>query len=292
MISNFNSKNKEHSKLLSFLVALFIVGLAVLIVGIATMPNIKTNAASNTSSNIRGDVDMNGKITSSDARLALRAAVGLEDYAPGSDKFIRADYDSNGKITAGDARMILRTAVELEPLKYLNEEVPESPEEPTEPEDPVDNHTITLSDGRVIPDNTPDWDKEFSYNGKSEKDLYTELILCGFDYDVLATHYPNYSCGCKNHKCRSPLEHFDMVHDEILGCTICGSHECMRLYTGNDADCSAYVPPKYPDNCCQTCGKLLGDGTNGTCCQFLRDKECPRCGEFVTAWTCHTCKGH
>lgn len=63
-----------------------------------------------------GDVDGNRKIEAADARLALRAAVGLEDYAPGSAAFVAADADKNGKIEAGDARLILRAAVGLEAI--------------------------------------------------------------------------------------------------------------------------------------------------------------------------------
>ncbi len=62
----------------------------------------------------RGDVDFDGKVTSYDARLALRRAVGLETYMPGSSAFIHCDMNCDGKVTADDARHILRTAVELE----------------------------------------------------------------------------------------------------------------------------------------------------------------------------------
>ena len=61
-----------------------------------------------------GDVDLDGKITSGDARLALRASVKLEDYAPGSVRFLAADVDRNGEIKASDARTILRVSVKLE----------------------------------------------------------------------------------------------------------------------------------------------------------------------------------
>ena len=62
-----------------------------------------------------GDVTGEGQITTSDARLALRAAIGLERYAPGSAQFAGADIIADGKITTDDARLILRIAVGLEP---------------------------------------------------------------------------------------------------------------------------------------------------------------------------------
>ena len=71
-----------------------------------------------------GDVDTDGRITSADARLALRVAVGLEpEVLPGTDAFEAADADFSGSVTAEDARSILRCAVALEDLA---ERLPES----------------------------------------------------------------------------------------------------------------------------------------------------------------------
>jgi hypothetical protein len=62
-----------------------------------------------------GDVDGDGKVTTADARLILRYAVGLGSY----DKVITAltekfaDMDGNAKIEPADARMALRAAVGL-----------------------------------------------------------------------------------------------------------------------------------------------------------------------------------
>ena len=64
-----------------------------------------------------GDVDANGQAEAADARLALRAAVGLETLAGGS--FRAADMDRSGKIDASDARAILRVAVGLETAGFL-----------------------------------------------------------------------------------------------------------------------------------------------------------------------------
>lgn len=63
-----------------------------------------------------GDVNGDGKVTASDARLALRRAVGLETYAEGSPAFLACDVNRDGKVTAADARKILRAAVGLETL--------------------------------------------------------------------------------------------------------------------------------------------------------------------------------
>ncbi len=47
--------------------------------------------------------------------------------------------------------------------------------------------------------------------------------------------------------------------------------------------------PEYDGRCSQ-CGKIEGDGLNGTCLQFIESgHNCPNCGASVPANTCHTC---
>lgn len=57
------------------------------------------------------DVDSNGKITASDARLALRYSAYLESYSVLS--YNAADVDGRSGVTASDARQILRKAAGL-----------------------------------------------------------------------------------------------------------------------------------------------------------------------------------
>ena len=59
----------------------------------------------------RGDVNIDGKIDASDARLALRISAKLAD----ADDFTRAlaDADKDGDVTAKDARLILRYSARL-----------------------------------------------------------------------------------------------------------------------------------------------------------------------------------
>lgn len=61
---------------------------------------------------VTGDLDSDGKVTASDARLILRAAAGLEDYKDAY--FVAADVDSDGKISAADARTTLRVSANIE----------------------------------------------------------------------------------------------------------------------------------------------------------------------------------
>lgn len=69
-----------------------------------------------------GDVDGDGNITVSDARLALRASIGLKneglDFTSKTNReFLAADADKDGEVKVQDARLILRAAIGLENLK-------------------------------------------------------------------------------------------------------------------------------------------------------------------------------
>ena len=61
-----------------------------------------------------GDLNGDYEVTSADARIALRAAVGLEKLP--THIIARADFNRHGKLTSGDARTLLRIAVGLESL--------------------------------------------------------------------------------------------------------------------------------------------------------------------------------
>ena len=65
---------------------------------------------------LRGDVNDSGRVQPEDARLALRASVGLEQFKNGSAAFAAADVNRDGRIGSDDARTILRAAVGLERL--------------------------------------------------------------------------------------------------------------------------------------------------------------------------------
>ena len=85
---------------------------------------LKTDSLPGEDDFLPGDVDGDGEVTASDARLALRAAVGLDDSAEGYDFseptnrcYRAADVDGEAGISASDARLILRAAVGLETLK-------------------------------------------------------------------------------------------------------------------------------------------------------------------------------
>ncbi len=60
------------------------------------------------------DLDADGSVSASDARLALRASVGLEELTPAQIR--RVDFIGNGIVTASTARQLLRIAVGLDDI--------------------------------------------------------------------------------------------------------------------------------------------------------------------------------
>ncbi len=83
---------------------------------ISDTPGADAAKAVKTDSVLLGDVDGDGEVTSGDARLALRAVVGLEEYAENGREALACDADRNQTINAEDARLILRAAVGMESL--------------------------------------------------------------------------------------------------------------------------------------------------------------------------------
>ena len=62
-----------------------------------------------------GDPDGDGAVSPADARMTLRACVGLDGTVkPGTKAFLAADADHDGTLTPADARLILRASVGLE----------------------------------------------------------------------------------------------------------------------------------------------------------------------------------
>lgn len=119
------------------------------------------------------------------------------------------------------------------------------------------------------------------------------IEIGGDDHD----HTP-YICGSPNHHCKNAEAHAYIQNLELEGCPFCGSHSCPSFYGTDEWGNSGLFPklcPKYdikkdPLYYCQDCGKKIGDGKNDTCTQFINACNCPICGEYVPARTCHTCK--
>lgn len=105
-----------------------------------------------------------------------------------------------------------------------------------------------------------------------------------------------YSCGFPNHTCSNEQAHVIVCELEKDGCPYCGSHSCISFYTldqwGNSCPdptkCPMYDVHKDPIKYCPKCGRLNGNGNNGTCQKWLVDTVCPICGQLVKANECHT----
>ncbi len=90
----------------------------------------------------RGDVNSDGSITATDARMILRAAATLTTLT--DEQKLVADVDGNGKVTAKDARMVLRVSAKLDPdFEPIEIEDPTEPttEEPTTEEPTTEKPT-------------------------------------------------------------------------------------------------------------------------------------------------------
>ena len=225
-----------------------------------------------------GDINRDGKVNSTDARTALRAAAKLETLTDEQTRF--GDVNGNGHIDASDARIILRMAANLEALVEFDETGTETPTvtttEPTAP--PTTNAPTTNVPTTGIPGTTSNY-------------LYIEDKVAGLD----DWSYVPFSCGHPNHHCDQLSTHQTVLEMERNGCRYCGAHDCPSFYvtqngitTPDPTKCPKYDIHKDPTEYCQTCGKPLGDGYNGTCCHFIRSKNCPDCGKWVEAFACHS----
>lgn len=106
-----------------------------------------------------------------------------------------------------------------------------------------------------------------------------------------------YNCGTPGHHCDGPETHAYILNLELEGCPYCHKNNCPSFYATDQWGNTCYTPSKCPQYdihkdpvyYCQTCGKKCGDGSHGTCVQFVTACDCPNCGKHVDAWTCHSC---
>ncbi len=107
-----------------------------------------------------------------------------------------------------------------------------------------------------------------------------------------------YNCGSPGHHCDGPETHAYILNLELEGCPYCHKSDCPSFYATDEWGNTCYTPSKClqydirkdPVYYCQICGKKCGDGSNGTCVQFVTACNCPDCGKHVEARTCHSCE--
>ena len=101
----------------------FVSALAILVASILGI--ISTAAV------LPGDMNRDGKVTSSDARIVLRVAARLDsvdnyvDAGEGAGARLPGDMNRDGKVTSSDARIVLRIAAKLDSVdNYTDKEFP------------------------------------------------------------------------------------------------------------------------------------------------------------------------
>ena len=107
-----------------------------------------------------------------------------------------------------------------------------------------------------------------------------------------------YNCGTPGHHCDGPETHAYVLNLEREGCPYCHKSDCPSFYATDEWGNTCYTPSKCPQYdihsdpvyYCQNCGKKCGDGSHGTCVQFVTACHCPNCGKWVESWTCHCCE--
>ena len=186
---------------------------------------------------------------------------------------------------------------------------PENPTHPTEPEPTVDPEVIPDDGSGLTPEDpkptepTEPKPTEPTETKPVEPEKPSEPPVEEDDDDdegsiSIGGGTVPYDCGTEGHHCDGPETHAYILNLELKGCKYCGSHSCPSFYAvdewGNTcytpSECPAYDVHDDPVHYCQKCCKACGDGTNGTCVQYVNACDCPSCGEHVDSWTCHTCK--
>lgn len=180
-------------------------------------------------------------------------------------------------------------------------QTPTDPHDPVDPDDPIDgDHILTPEKPGQEEDTTEPIEPDTPTQPPTEDAEDNPGSTDNDDPEDDITHSGNttYSCGTDGHHCDGPETHAYIMNLALKGCSRCGSHNCPSFYAVDEWGNTCYDPsqcPKYdvhedPVHYCQKCGKACGDGTNGTCVQFVSACHCPNCGEPVDRRTCHTCK--
>jgi hypothetical protein len=184
-------------------------------------------------------------------------------------------------------------------------QTPTDPHDPVDPDDPTEgDHILTPEKPGTEEDNTeptePD-PTEPAETNPVEPEKPTEPPVVGDDNEggiSIGGGTVPYDCDTEGHHCDGPETHAYILNLELKGCKYCGSHSCPSFYAVDEWGNTCYDPsqcPKYdvhedPVHYCQECGKACGDGSNGTCVQFVSACHCPNCGEPVDRRTCHSCE--
>ena len=124
---------KTINRIIAFLltVILFVTGsFPVFAEEILSATEEETTSSDSGNEILKGDADLNGKITAADARMILRIAAKL--VSVDSYRLTFADYNNDGNITSQDARFVLRLSANLDPYAPETTLPPETTTKPPE----------------------------------------------------------------------------------------------------------------------------------------------------------------
>lgn len=211
---------------------------------------------------VRGDVNADGQISSADARLALRGAVGLEKLT--ADFIMRSDADKSGKVEPSDARRILRASVGLDVIEQDNHDHQVDVWKP-----------VTAEDGTYAPYHTG------------------VCTVCGAP--VFGDHDDGVSV-IQASTCTEPgsgIEKCSLCGAEGAAVTLPPEHDWQEVEgTRKEATCTEDGSVEMK---CAVCGKTKTEkepkghvpGTPATC---LQAQVCTRCGEVIAPALGHSFK--
>ena len=93
-------------------------------------------------------------------------------------------------------------------------------------------------------------------------------------------------CGGPHYlyECAAAREEAEKEENEPIVCAYCGTTNCDYPETGEPTRCPQYNEKNDASKYCQSCGK-----STSICTQYTEDMNCPKCGTFVTKFTCHYC---
>lgn len=95
-----------------------IVSLIFSVIFVFSAPLIRTTASENIP--LSGDADLDGIISSADARIMLRISVGIDSCDNSNINYL--DLDRDGFVSAADARIVLRISIGLTKNTYIPED--------------------------------------------------------------------------------------------------------------------------------------------------------------------------
>lgn len=286
-------------------------------------------SATSTKTYLMGDVDGNGKVEPSDARTVLRVSVQLDTLeGVGTDGTVSrndadptkgqlADIDGDGKITPADARAILRMAVQLDAQKTI--EVEESTKNDTAP-----SRQYNQAEKEEILKNIDEFIQR-QRGGTDPARTFTEEQISTIENEMKAMVERGASWreiekyGSDSFKAIIAAYYEEQRIKELQETTaIVDPSTVIEVPTTipykPEETTARKVPSELPTDhskteepttywtgekgeFCRWCGKPHGINpeTGEPYCYhstFAIDLNCPGCGQFVKAYTCHDCKAY